>query len=454
VSNLIRKRQALGGIILTASHNPGGPDADFGIKYNASNGGPAPESLTDKIFETSTSLKEYVLADAAKPVDLGVCGETRFGNLVVEIVDSVDDYVQMMQEIFDFPLIRSFLAARPDFKLLFDGMHGVTGPYGRRIFVKELGLPPSSVMNDTPLPDFGGGHPDPNLTYAAELVKRVAAEKIAFGAASDGDGDRNMILSHDAFVNPSDSVAIIAAHADAIPYFRQTGLKGLARSMPTSAAIDRVAAKKKIKAYEVPTGWKFFGNLMDANQLSICGEESFGTGSDHIREKDGLWAILAWLCILAHINQNQPGVSIRDVLQTHYMEYGRNFFTRYDYEEVDSAWANEMMSKLNALIASQEPVGKAMAPGFVVKAMDNFSYTDPIDKSVSRNQGVRILFEDGSRLVFRLSGTGSAGATVRMYVEKYSNVAKEYSQDPQDVLKPLVDLAKTLTGLSMPTVIT
>ncbi|KAJ1984210.1 hypothetical protein H4R33_004465 [Dimargaris cristalligena] len=462
-SNLIRKHQADGGILLTASHNPGGPDNDFGIKFNVANGGPAPEAITDRIYESTKTIKFYRMV-AMSDIDLSVIGSKRFGAhhpFEVEIVDSVNDYVALMRQIFDFALIRNFLQEhRENFTVLFDGMHGVTGPYGHALLVEELSLPSSSVMNGVTLPDFGGGHPDPNLTYAHELVARVRSERIAFGAASDGDGDRNMIISHDWFVTPSDSVAIIAAHADCIPYFKITGLRGLARSMPTSAAIDCVAKAKGVSLYEVPTGWKFFGNLMDAGQLSICGEESFGTGSDHIREKDGMWAILAWLNILASVS-SQRGclVSVRDLMREHFAQYGRNYFTRYDYEEVDSAAASQVMDLLQAQLASQQLIGTTQN-GFTFAQMDNFCYEDPIDKSVSKNQGLRITFTDASRIIFRLSGTGSQGATIRIYIEKVEPANGQCDSDAQDVLKPLVQLAlkisqlTELTGRTEPTVIT
>ncbi|KAG0242006.1 Phosphoglucomutase-2 [Actinomortierella wolfii] len=459
-SNLIRKRKATGGILLTASHNPGGPDNDFGIKYNMSNGGPAPESVTEAIYSITQKITSYKQVDLPT-VDLSKIGTQTVGPIEIEIVDSVADYVELLQEIFDFSLIKSFFQKNPNFKVLFDGMHGVTGPYGQRIFVEELGLPPSSVMNCEPKPDFGGGHPDPNLTYAHELVERVEKENIDFGAASDGDGDRNMIIGKGAFITPSDSVAIIAAHADAIPYFRRTGIRGLARSMPTSTALDRVAEKKGVEFFEVPTGWKFFGNLMDAGRLSICGEESFGTGSDHIREKDGVWAIVAWLNIIAAVNQKQKA-GINDILQAHYQTYGRNFFSRYDYEEVDSDGANSMVNRLRALVSTERDslIGKDLGEGFVVKDGDDFEYTDPIDHSVSKKQGVRIIFEDGSRIIFRLSGTGSHGATVRLYVEKYENNPANYTADTQVSLRPLIQVALELAQLKdfikrdEPTVIT
>ncbi|KAF9382181.1 Phosphoglucomutase-2 [Podila verticillata] len=459
-SNLIRIRKATGGILLTASHNPGGPDNDFGIKYNMSNGGPAPEAVTEKIYEITQKLTSYKEVQLA-PVDLSTIGTQHVGDLEVEIVDSVADYVVLLKNIFDFDLIRSFFSKNPEFTVLFDGMHGVTGPYGQQIFVKELGLPQKSVMNCIPLPDFGGGHPDPNLTYAHELVERVEKENISFGAASDGDGDRNMIIGKGAFVTPSDSVAIIAAQADAIPYFRRTGVKGLARSMPTSTALDRVAVKKGYEHFEVPTGWKFFGNLMDAGRLSICGEESFGTGSDHIREKDGVWAVVAWLNIIAHANEKKKA-GISDILLAHYNEYGRNFFSRYDYEEVESEGASKMVDRLRALVSTgrADLIGKDLGHGFVVKDGDDFEYTDPIDGSVSKKQGVRVIFTDGSRLIIRLSGTGSQGATVRLYVEKYESNPAKYEDKTQDALRPLIQVALELsqltefTGRKEPTVIT
>ncbi|WFD35707.1 phosphoglucomutase (alpha-D-glucose-1,6-bisphosphate-dependent) [Malassezia cuniculi] len=455
-SHLIRLRKATGGILLTASHNPGGPNADFGIKYNVENGGPAPESVTNAIFESTKTISEYSVVDG-DDIDLSTIGERSFGELAIEIVDSVADYVEYLSQIFDFNLIRDFLAT--GFTVRFDALHGVTGPYARALFVERFGLSESAVQNCVPSEDFGGGHPDPNLTYARSLVEAVEKEGISFGAASDGDGDRNMILGKGAFVNPSDSVAIIADWAErAIPYFKG-GIHGLARSMPTSGAIDRVAKARGYEVFEVPTGWKFFGNLMDAGRLSICGEESFGTGSDHIREKDGLWAVVAWLSILATANKEKPGTSVADVLQAHYAKYGRNFFSRYDYEEVSSEGAKAMIDQVSTLFTSSEFIGSKHGP-FTVKEAGNFSYTDPIDGSVSKNQGLYAVFEDGSRIVFRLSGTGSSGATIRLYVEKYTQDASEYDADVQVGLKTLIDVALQLsdlekyTGRSAPTVIT
>lgn len=456
-SHVIRSYKATGGILLTASHNPGGPDNDFGIKYNMENGGPAPESVTNNIFDITKTISEYKIVQGPQ-VDLSKIGQTTFGNLKIQIIDNVKDYVDYLGQIFDFQLIKDFLQTS-GFTVRFDALHGVTGPYGRALFVDKFGLPESSIQNCVPSEDFGGGHPDPNLTYAKSLVDAVEKENISFGAASDGDGDRNMIIGKGAFVNPSDSVAIIADWAQkAIPYFK-SGIKGLARSMPTSGAIDRVAAKNGYECFQVPTGWKFFGNLMDAGRLSICGEESFGTGSDHIREKDGLWAVVAWLSILAAANKEKPGTSVSDVLLQFYKQYGRNFFSRYDYEEVDSEGANKLMAHLRQQFESSSFKGTKLGE-FEVQESGDFSYTDPIDGSVSKNQGLYIKFVDGSRIIFRLSGTGSAGATIRLYVEKYSNDEKEFGADAQVGLKPLIEQAlkvsklKEFTGREKPTVIT
>ncbi|KII87312.1 hypothetical protein PLICRDRAFT_113285 [Plicaturopsis crispa FD-325 SS-3] len=464
-SNIIRKYKADGGILLTASHNPGGPDNDFGIKYNVSNGGPAPENVTNKIYEVTKTIKRYKVIEAA-PVDLSKIGEFAYGPTKVSIIDSVADYLTLLESIFDFALIKSFLHENAaTFRVLFDGLHGVTGPYARGILVGALGLPESSIQNCVPLPDFGGGHPDPNLTYAHELVEAVEKGNIAFGAASDGDGDRNMIYGKGAFVTPSDSVAIIAHWADVIPYFKKTGVKGLARSMPTSKAIDLVAKKKGLEYFEVPTGWKFFGNLMDAGRLSICGEESFGTGSDHIREKDGLWAVVAWLNILAAANKKSPNklVGINDLLHDFYAEYGRSFFSRYDYEEVSSEGAHALTAHVATTKADVSHVSASTGTTFTVSGLYDFAYTDPIDGSVSEKQGQVITFADGSRVVFRLSGTGSQGATVRMYVERY--VAPEAGaavlrRDTAEGLKGLIEVAleisklKEFLGREKPTVIT
>ncbi|OWB74809.1 magnesium ion binding protein [[Candida] boidinii] len=433
-SNIIRTypsdSKITGGIILTASHNPGGPQNDCGIKYNLSNGGPAPESVTNKMFENSLKLSSYKIIKNLPEIDLSIIGEQKLGNLKVEIIDSTKNYVEMLKNIFDFELIKEFINKKSPtgFKCLFDALNGVAGPYGKAIFIDELGLPLSSIQNYKPLEDFGGLHPDPNLTYAKTLVERVDSEKIAFGAASDGDGDRNMIYGAGAFVSPGDSVAIIAEHALSIPYFQKTGIYGLARSMPTSGAIDLVAKDKNCNVYEVPTGWKFFCALFDDKKLSICGEESFGTGSDHIREKDGLWAITAWLNILASFDKNFPdlvsnskvGASIYDVQIAFWKKYGRTFFTRYDYENCESENANKLVSSLESKISnSKEFIGSTIDSAKVIEA-DNFSYTD-LDGSVSTKQGLYVKLDSGLRFIVRLSGTGSSGATIRLYLEKHSS---------------------------------
>lgn len=442
-SHVIRKRNATGGILLTASHNPGGPKEDFGIKYNLANGGPAPESVTNKIFEASKSLTSYKIA-SIPDIDISTLGTKKYGDLEVEIIDSTADYVAMLKDIFDFPLIKQFFASHSDFKVLFDGLSGVTGPYGTAIFERELGLGPDSIQNCVPSPDFNGGHPDPNLTYAHSLVEVVEQNKIPFGAASDGDGDRNMIYGAGAFVSPGDSLAIIAHHANLIPYFKKNGVFGLARSMPTSGAVDLVAKKQGLNCYEVPTGWKFFCALFDADKLSICGEESFGTGSNHIREKDGLWAIVAWLNIIAGIGVANPSItpSIKQIQKEFWTEYGRTFFTRYDYENVDSAGANKVVGVLQDLVADPSFVGSKIGDRTVIRA-GNFSYTD-LDGSVSANQGLYAAFSSGSRIVVRLSGTGSSGATIRLYIEQHSSDPATYDQDAQDFLKPEIKFATEL----------
>jgi phosphoglucomutase len=426
-----------------------GPTNDFGIKYNLANGGPAPESVTNKIFQTSKSLTSYKIADIPT-VDITTIGLSTYGPLEVEIIDSVADYVCMLKEIFDFPLIKSFFKSHPDFRLLFDALHGVTGPYGIAIFEKELGLPGSSTQNCIPSPDFGGGHPDPNLTYAHSLVEAVDKGDIHFGAASDGDGDRNMIYGARTFVSPGDSLAVIAHHAKLIPYFRNQGVYGLARSMPTSGAVDLVAKKQDLVCYEVPTGWKFFCALFDTNKMSICGEESFGTGSNHIREKDGLWAVVAWLNIIAGVAEQNPDCtpSIASIQQDLWNTYGRTFFTRYDYENVDSAGANKVVANLANLITEQGStfVGSTVGGRKILEA-DDFSYED-LDGSVSKNQGLYVKFDDGSRIVVRLSGTGSSGATIRLYVERHEEDASKYGLDAQEYLKENIQLAVDLLKLN------
>lgn len=461
VSAVIRKRKANGGFIMSASHNPGGPEYDWGIKFNYNSGQPAPESITDKIYGNTLSITEVKVADIPD-VDLSRLGTTKYVNFSVEVVDPVSDYLELMENVFDFQLIRSLLS-RSDFRFTFDAMHAVAGAYAKPIFVDKLGASLDSISNGVPLEDFGHGHPDPNLTYAKDLVNIMyGKDGPDFGAASDGDGDRNMILGKHFFVTPSDSVAIIAANAqEAIPYF-QSGPKGLARSMPTSGALDRVAEKRNLPFFEVPTGWKFFGNLMDAGKLSICGEESFGTGSDHIREKDGIWAVLAWLSIIAYRNKDKKVgeklVSVSDVVKEHWATYGRNFFSRYDYEECESEGANKMIEYLRDLVSKSKQGEKYGS--YALQFADDFKYTDPVDGSVVSKQGVRFVFTDGSRIIFRLSGTGSAGATVRVYIEQFEPDVSKHDVDAQTALKPLIDLAlsvsklKDFTGREKPTVIT
>ncbi|KAL9101355.1 MAG: hypothetical protein Q9163_003378 [Psora crenata] len=446
-SHVIRIKKATGGILLTASHNPGGPENDVGIKYNLANGAPAPETVTNKIFENAKSLTSYKLADIPD-VDLSAIGTKTYGLLEVEVIDSTTDYVAMLKSIFDFDLIKSFLESHKDFKVLFDALNGVTGPYGSAIFEEELGLK-DSTQNCVPLPDFGGGHPDPNLVYARSLVEAVDKNDIHFGAASDGDGDRNMIYGAQAFVSPGDSLAIIAHYANMIPYFRDQGVYGLARSMPTSGAVDLVAHKQGLQSYEVPTGWKFFCNLFDTKKISICGEESFGTGSNHIREKDGLWAIMAWMNIIAGVAKEKPGEtpSIKSIQHDFWNVYGRSFFTRYDYEGVDSDGANRVVANLKELITTKksEFIGSTISGRKVLEA-DDFSYTD-LDGSVSKNQGIFVKFDDGSRIVVRLSGTGSSGATIRLYVEKHEPDTSKFELDAQDYLMENIQLAKELLHL-------
>ena len=459
-SAVIRARKAYGGFIMSASHNPGGPKEDWGIKFNYSSGEPAPEKITDEIYGFTQTVETLKMADIPD-VDLSKVGVTKFGDFEVEVIDPVADYLELAREVFDFDLITS-LVTRSDFKMKFDAMHAITGAYAKPILVDVLGADPSSCVNDDPKEDFAGGHPDPNLTYAEELVKTMySADAPDFGAASDGDGDRNMILGNNFFVTPSDSVAIIAANAKCIPYFKD-GLKGLARSMPTAAALDRVAAKMGVECFETPTGWKFFGNLMDAGRLSICGEESFGTGSDHIREKDGPWAVLAWLSILADRNKDVPvggeKVTVEQITKEHWAEYGRNFFSRYDYEGCESEPCEKMVEHLRTVAAASK---KGDIYGeYELDYADDFEYTDPIDGSVASKQGVRFVFSDGSRFIFRLSGTGSSGATVRMYIEQYEADVAKQGADAQDALAPLIKVAletsklAEFTGRESPTVIT
>jgi len=449
-SCVIRKYNAFGGIILSASHNPGGPNADFGVKYNIDNGGPAPEKVTDAIFARTKEITEYKLLDAPD-VDIDTLGEAKLGGMIVEVIDSVADYQELMESLFDFDRIRALLT-NGSFRLCIDAMHAVTGPYAHAIFEQQLGAPAGTVRSGTPLEDFGGGHPDPNLTYAHDLVEIMFQEAAPdFGAAFDGDGDRNMILGRNFFVNPSDSLALLAANAHLIPGY-QGGLAGVARSMPTSAAADRVAQRLGIGCYETPTGWKFFGNLLDAGKATLCGEESFGTGSNHIREKDGIWAVLFWLNILAV--RQQP---VEQIVREHWQMFGRNFYSRHDYEAVASDRANALVDHVQAQLPTLP--GKTFG-SYTVEYADNFSYTDPVDGSTSQNQGIRIGFTDGSRLVLRLSGTGTQGATLRLYLESYEpNIAK-HTLDPQVALGDLIAIAEEIahireyTGMDKPTVIT
>lgn len=449
VSAIIRNYETDGGIVLSASHNPGGPRGDFGIKFNMPNGGPAPEGVTEAIFERSKQVDGYAIVEAAD-LDLETLGIQKLEGLEVEVIDPVSDYAALMEELFDFDAIRALIAS--GFRLRFDAMHAVTGPYAKEILETRLGAPAGSVIGGVPLEDFGEGHPDPNLTYAKDLVEEMFGEDAPdFGAASDGDGDRNMILGKGFFVTPSDSLAVIVANAESIPGYRGR-VQGVARSMPTSAAADRVAEKLGINRYETPTGWKFFGNLLDAGKITFCGEESFGTGSDHVREKDGLWAVLAWLNILA-----ARGESVEAIVKAHWAEYGRNFYTRHDYEGVDSEAARGLMAHIQSQLP--ELVGKRFG-NYVVQYADDFSYTDPIDGSVSSAQGLRIGFEGGSRIIYRLSGTGTEGATLRIYIEQLELQSDRQHLDAQTALAELIDIASDLAELEprttrkAPTVIT
>jgi phosphoglucomutase len=446
-SCVIRKYKTFGGIILSASHNPGGPDEDFGIKYNIPAGGPAPEGVTEAIFARTKEIREYRILDAAD-VDIDTIGSRSLGAMAVEVFDPVADYAELMGTLFDFDAIRALFAG--GFRMKFDAMHAVTGPYATAILEGILGAPAGTVMNGTPLEDFGHGHPDPNLVHAHDLVEQLfGADAPDFGAASDGDGDRNMILGRNFYVTPSDSLAVLAANATLAPGYAQ-GLKGIARSMPTSAAADRVAAALGIKCYETPTGWKFFGTLLDAGLATLCGEESFGTGSDHVREKDGLWAVLLWLNVLAV--RKQP---VADIVREHWAKYGRNYYSRHDYEGIDTEAANGLMNQLRG----QKLAGRKLG-AYQVAFNDDFAYTDPVDGSVSTGQGVRMVFDDGSRIVFRLSGTGTEGATLRLYIERYEPDASKHGLDPQEALADLIDIARELaeiepwTGREEPTVIT
>ena len=449
VSNVIRKRKAFGGIVLSASHNPGGPDGDFGIKYNAANGGPAPEKITDAIFARTTTIDAYRISDAPD-LDLDRHGSQTIESMVVEVVDPVADYEALMRELFDFDAIRALFAS--GFRMKFDAMSAITGPYATAILEKTLGAAPGTVLNGTPLPDFGGHHPDPNLVHAKVIYDlAMQADGPDLCAASDGDGDRTLIIGRGRFVTPSDSLAVLAANAHLAPGYAD-GLKGIARSMPTSGAADRVAKALGIGLYETPTGWKFFGNLLDAGLATICGEESAGTGSNHVREKDGLWAVLLWLNILAVKRQ-----SVDAIMRDHWARFGRNYYARHDYEEIASEGANALMQHLREALPTL--TGKTFGALTVAKA-DDFAYHDPVDGSNSAKQGIRVMFEDGSRIVFRLSGTGTAGATLRVYIERYEPDPARHDLETSDALADLIALSRELsrlvhfTGRSEPSVIT
>jgi len=455
-SHVIRKYKSFGGMVLSASHNQGGVNGDFGIKYNINNGGPAPEKITDEVFAKSKVISEYKVSDLPT-VDIDTIGEKNFEGMVaghsftVQVIDAVQDYADLMQSLFDFKAIKQLLAS--GFEMKFDAMHAVTGPYAKEIFVNRLNAPIESLMNCEPSEDFGGGHPDPNLTYAEDLVNIMFAgeDALDFGAASDGDGDRNMILGQNFFVTPSDSLAVLAANATLVPAYA-TGIAGVARSMPTSGAVDRVAAKFNVPCFETPTGWKFFGNLMDAGKVTLCGEESFGTSSNHVREKDGLWAVLFWLNIIA-----AKKMGVEAILKAHWLEYGRNVYSRHDYEAIPTEAANSVIAHIKSQFSS---LPNQKFGHYTVKLCDDFSYHDSIDGSVSNNQGIRILFTDGSRIVFRLSGTGTEGATLRIYLEAYEPDSTKHHLDAQVALAEMIQIALQIsqlvekTGRVAPTVIT
>lgn len=463
-SAVIRANNADGGIILTASHNPGGPEGDFGIKYNTSNGGPAPEYVTNKIYEISKKITSYKSLLKRPQLDLTDYNNYTFGQLKVEIIDPVEDYLRLLRRVFDFEKLRELF--RPSsidngkrvLNMRIDCMNGVTGPYARRVLCEELGAASTSVVNYIPLPDFGGKHPDPNLTYAADLVTALRTNRnLDFGVAFDGDGDRNMILGRDAlFITPGDSVAVIGNLHHHIKYFKQHIFQGFARSFPTAPALDRVAQKYHSKCYETPTGWKYFGNLMDSGLISLCGEESFGTGSDHVREKDGLWACLAWMTVMAHTSK-----TVSELMDDHWNEFGRDYFSRLDYEECDATKCQTMMKDLETLLTGKSLIGQSLGDDsnkYLVKETGNFEYVDPVDRSVTSKQGLFIVFENGARIIFRLSGTGSSGATVRVYLSDYSK--EKTKENSQVFLKTLKEIALSIsklvehTGRSEPTVIT
>ncbi len=449
-SCVIRKNPSLGGIILSASHNPGGPNADFGVKFNAANGGPATEALTEAIYQQSLRMDQYQTLECAD-IDISQLGTYQLNAMAVEVIDPVTDYAEMMEQLFDFERISHLLRA-DSFSLVFDAMNAITGPYAHAILEQRLGAPSGTVIRGQPLPDFGGEHPDPNLAHAPELQRLMSGERAAnFGAASDGDGDRNMILGANFYVSPSDSLAVLAANATLVPGYSE-GITGVARSMPTSHAVDRVAQHLAIPCFETPTGWKFFGNLLDAGKITLCGEESFGTGSNHLREKDGLWAVLFWLNILA-----VKKLSVAEILQQHWRQFGRDYYTRHDYEAVATDSAQALFENLRE---KTKHLAKTQLGQYQVMQADDFSYTDPVDGSISQQQGVRILFQGGARIVYRLSGTGTEGATLRIYFEQHETDPTKHSLDPQIVLSNLIRIAGELaeiehfTGRSQPNVVT
>ncbi|XP_064152982.1 phosphoglucomutase-like protein 5 [Anguilla rostrata] len=452
VSCIIRKIKAIGGIVLTASHNPGGPGGDFGIKFNVANGGPSPDTVMDRIHQVSRTLEEFAICPDLR-IDLSRLGrqefdlENKFKPFRVEIVDSVEVYLNLLRGLFDFGAIKGLLTGPDQLKIRIDAMHGVMGPYVRRILCDELGAPANSAVNCVPLEDFGGQHPNPTLTHATGLVESMKGGDFGLGAAFDADGDRYMILGQNGFfVNPSDSLAVLAANLSCIPYFRQMGIRGFARSMPTSTALDRVAKSLKVALYETPAGWRFFGNLMDSGRCSLCGEESFGTSSDHVREKDGLWSLLAWLSVLAARKQG-----VEEIVREHWAKLGRNYFCRFDYEGIDPRAAFYLMRDLEAVILDKAFVTQKFAVGnnvYSVEKADNFEYIDPVDGSVTRNQGLRIIFTDASRLIFRLSGTsGGAGATIRIYAESYERDPERQNRETQVVLGPLIAIALKISDI-------
>jgi len=435
-SAVIRKYKAFGGIILSASHNPGGPKEDFGIKYNVENGGPAPEKITNAIFAKSKTISQYRIADIGG-IDIDKPGTVEAGGMTIEVIDPVKDYAELMESLFDFNALRRLFES--GFRMRFDSMHAVTGPYAKEIFERRLGAADGTCRNFRPLPDFGGHHPDPNLVHAKHLYDEMMSPAAPdFGAASDGDGDRNLIIGKGIFVTPSDSLALLCANATVAPAYKK-GLAGIARSMPTSGAADRVAEKLGIGIYETPTGWKFFGNLLDAGMATICGEESSGTGSNHIREKDGLWAVLLWLSIVA-----ARGESVKEIVEKHWATYGRNYYSRHDYEEVEAARANALIDELRGKLAS---LPATTVRGLTVEKADDFSYHDPVDGSVSEHQGIRILFKGGSRLVLRLSGTGTVGATLRLYIERYEPDPAKHDIETQEALADLIAAADDIAGI-------